>query len=59
MNICKYEDDYNSINDRRKSLNVNILKGNKRSNISKNSFIGNMILNEKNIIINDINKKII
>ena len=57
MNICKYDDEYNSINDRRKSLNVNILKGNKRPNNAKNSLIGNMILNEKNIIINDINKK--
>ena len=57
MNTYKYDDEYNPMNDRKSSLNVNILKGNKRQNNSKNNFIGNMINNNKNIIINDINKK--
>ena len=56
-NVYKYDDEYNSMNDRKRSLNVNILKGNKKQNNSKNSFIGNMINNNKNIIINDINRK--
>ena len=57
INMYKYDDDYNSLNERKKSLNVNILKGNKRQNNLKNNFIGNMIYNNKTSIINDICKK--
>ena len=57
INIYKYDDDYNSLNERKKNINLNILNRNRRLNNSKNNFIGNMIYNNKNIIINDISKK--
>ena len=57
INTFKYDDNYNSLNERKKILNLNISKGNKRQNNSKNNIIGNTIYNNKNIIINDIYRK--
>ena len=51
INIYKCDDDYNSLNDRKKSLNIN-----KRLTFSKNNYISHMIHNN-NIIINTLNKK--
>jgi hypothetical protein len=58
-NTCSYKfDDYNPVNERKKSMNVNLLQCNKKpANLNKKSFIGNMVSINKNIIINDINKK--
>ena len=56
MNVYKY-DDYNSLNEKKRNINVNIQQCNKKPSINKNSFVGNMININKNIIINDINKK--
>jgi hypothetical protein len=58
-NTCSYKfDDYNSVNERKKSMNVNLLQCNKKpANLNKKSFISNMVSINKNIIINDINKK--
>ena len=50
INECKYDDDYNSLNDRKKSINYN-----KTLTHSKNSNISHMVHN--NIILNNINKK--
>ena len=56
-NSYKY-DDYNSLNERKKSININLQQYNKKqTNISKNSFICNMMNINKNIIINDMIKK--
>ena len=52
MNINKYDDEYNSLNDRKKSLNAN-----KRLSNFKNNFIGHLSHKTNNIIINTINKK--
>ena len=50
INEYKYDDDYNSLNDRKKSINYN-----KRLTYSKNSNISHMVHN--NMILNNINKK--
>ena len=52
MNIHKYDDDYNSLNDRKKSININ-----KRICNSKNNIICHLTHNNKNIIINNTIKK--
>ena len=57
INIYKYDDDYNSLNERKKSFNSNVMQVNKRISNSKNNMIYNMIHNNKNIILSDINKK--
>lgn len=56
INIFKFDDEYNSLNDRKKNTNNTILQqGNKkRRNNSKNSFVGNVITSNKNIAINNI-----
>ena len=57
MNTFKYDDDYNSLNEKKKNINIILKQGiNKKNSNSKNNHIVNKVYNN-NIIINDINKK--
>jgi hypothetical protein len=56
INIFKFDDEYNTLNDRKKNtINTILQQGNKkRRNNSKNSFVGNVITSNKNLGINNI-----
>jgi hypothetical protein len=55
VNVYKYDDVYNSYNEKMNYLNINLQQGNKRHSNNKKNSIGHMINIDKNI--NNMNKK--